>query len=105
MTCHFTRVHMHAGSACVVFVLFGGIKWDYAVLMIVAAFIVTTGGQLLTFRIIAQLGRRSIVIIAMGILLTLGAVIMGIESGIYVKGAYPHSFLEHGSICDPGHGA
>ena len=92
-----------AGSASVVYVTFGGVKWDYATLMIVAGFLVTTAGQLLTYQIIAKLGRRSIIVVAMAVLLSAGAVIMGYEAVAAVLRAYPNRYLVHDTICSDDH--
>lgn len=89
----------HAGSASVVYLLFGGVKWDYATLMIVTSMIVTAAGQMLTYDIIKRFGRRSIIIVAMAILLTVGGFIMSIQGIVRLSHAYPDKFLEHGAFC------
>lgn len=86
-----------------VYLTFGGVKWDYAALMIVTGFVVTAAGQMLTYRVIAKLGRRSIIVVAMAMLLTAGAVIMGYEAVAAVLRAYPNHFLDHDTICSDDH--
>jgi MFS family permease len=82
-----------------VYATFGGIKWDYAALMFVTGFLITIAGQLLTYHVIAKLGRRSVIIIAMAMLLSVGAIIMGYESVTTMLQAYPDKYLTHTSIC------
>lgn len=81
------------------YVVFGGVKWDYAWLMIVTSIVVTAVGQVLMNDIIKRMGRRSIIIIAMATLITAGAAIMGLQTFVRVKNAYPNKFLHHGKIC------
>jgi MFS family permease len=82
-----------------VYVVFGGVKWDYAWLMIVTSIVVTAVGQVLMNDIINRMGRRSIIIIGMATLITAGAAIMGLQTFVRVKNAYPNKFLHHGKIC------
>jgi hypothetical protein len=51
-----------------VYITFGGVKWDYAAVLMVTGFLVTVAGQLLTYHVIATCGRRSVIILAMAVL-------------------------------------
>jgi hypothetical protein len=88
-----------AGSASVVYITFGGIKWDYAGVLMVTGFVVTVRGQLAAHHIIKTLGRRSIVVIAMAVLLTVGAVIMAYEIWPALKLAEHSGFFHISRIC------
>jgi hypothetical protein len=83
----------------VVYITFGGIKWDYAVLMMLTGFAVTATGQLLTYHIIQTLGRRSVVVIAMALLLSSGALIMAYEIWPALEAAQHAGFLHISRIC------
>lgn len=88
-----------AGSASVVYLTFGGVKWDYAALMMLTGFFVTGLGQMLTYHVIETMGRRSVIIVAMAVLLSVGAVIIGYESIAAFVRDYPDNLLDHSSIC------
>lgn len=79
-----------AGSASVVYLAWGGVKLDYGVLYVLTGFLVTLAGQLLTYHIIATLGRRSVIIFAMALLLTIGLFTMAYESVLSVQHAIHH---------------
>lgn len=59
-------------------------------------------GQRLTYYIIEMWHRRSVVIIAMSILLSVGAVIMGINTGLAVDRAWPDHFWQFNTFCGSG---
>ena len=78
---------------------FGGVQWDYAALMIVTGFVFTFAGQRLTYYIIETLGRRSVIVICMATLLSVGACIMCYESIAAVVRDYPDHLLYHDTFC------
>jgi hypothetical protein len=88
-----------AGSASVVYITFGGIKWDYGALMILTGFFITVLGQKMTYHIIDTLGRRSVVVIAMALLLTVGAGIMAYEIFPALIEAHVNGFFHVSRIC------
>ena len=91
--------HDAAGSASAIYLTFGGLQSDYASLMVITGFIVTLAGQLLTYHIIAVCGRRSVIIMAMAILLSTGAVIMGYEAARIIRQDWPDHILYHDTVC------
>lgn len=60
-----------AGSAAVVYSNFGGVVTDYAVALLLLGFVVTLLGQLCTMKLVKALGRRSVIIFAMSLLMLL----------------------------------
>ena len=78
---------------------FGGVQWDYAALMMVTGFVVTYAGQQLVYYVIRVFGRRSLIIIAMAALLTVGAVVMAYEAAATFWHVYPDHVFHHDSIC------
>ena len=88
-----------AGSASAVYLTFGGVQWDYALLMMVTAHAVTYAGQKLTYYIIEMWHRRSVVIIAMATLLTVGAAIMAVSTSFAVERAWPDKFWQFDTFC------
>jgi uncharacterized membrane protein YfcA len=88
-----------AGSASVVYITFGGIQWDYGALMILTGFFITVLGQKMTYHIIDTLGRRSVVVIAMALLLTVGAGIMAYEIFPALLEASANGFFHIARIC------
>jgi uncharacterized membrane protein YfcA len=83
----------------VVYITFGGIKWDYGLLMIITGFVITVLGQTLTYHMIDKLGRRSVVVIAMALLLTMGAVIMVYEIFPALSEAHTVGYFHVSHIC------
>lgn len=81
------------------YITFGGVKWDYAAVMIVTGFLVTVFGQLLTYRIIESCGRRSVIVAAMAALLTAGAAIMIYEVLPVLQRAHEEGFFHTTPIC------
>lgn len=79
--------------------MFGGIKWDYAILMIISGIIITAAGQILTYRIISSLGRRSVILAAMAVLLSVGAVIMVYEVVPVMESAQHTGFFHSNPVC------
>jgi hypothetical protein len=94
-----THVRTLTGSASVVYITFGGILWDYAAVLMTTAFAVTLAGQLLTYHIIATFGRRSVIVLAMAVLLTNGASIMVYESAATAVHAARHGWLHASGVC------
>jgi uncharacterized membrane protein YfcA len=82
-----------------VYITFGGIKWDYGILMMITAFSVTILGQKVAHHMIDKLGRRSVVVIAIAILVTAGAAIMAYEIWPAVYEARTSGFLHGNRIC------
>jgi uncharacterized membrane protein YfcA len=82
-----------------VYITFGGIKWDYGILMIITGFSVTILGQKIARHMIEKLGRRSVVVIAIAILLTAGAAIMAYEIWPAVSEARTTGFFHGSRIC------
>ena len=72
-----TMIAFTAGSACVVYIHFGGLIWSYACVLLVVAFVVTLLGQITTAALVRVLGRRSVIVFAMVLL-------MGMATGIAV---------------------
>lgn len=82
-----------------VYLTFGGVKWDYAALMILTGFVVTVLGQMWTYHMIEKLGRRSVVVVAMAVLLSMGALIMVYEIFPAISQAYTNGFFPASHIC------
>jgi hypothetical protein len=83
-----------------VYVSFGGVKWDYAAVFMVTGFFVTIAGQMLTYHIISSCGRRSVIILAMAILLTTGAAIMVYEAAAAFVHAADDGWFSISSLCE-----
>lgn len=81
------------------YLTFGGVKWDYAALMMLTGFVVTVIGQMMTYHMIEQLGRRSVVVVAMAALLTLGAVIMVYEIFPALSEAHVAGYFHVAHVC------
>ena len=77
-----TMIMFTAGSACVVYSRFGGIPWDYGPLLLVLGFLLTLCGQMLTFTLVKVLGRRSVIVYMMGLLMAAASVVMYYQSGL-----------------------
>jgi hypothetical protein len=89
----------HAGSASLLFITFGSVKWDYGALMIATGFVVTVAGQKMTHHIIKTFGRRSIVVVALAVLLSAGALIMIYEIFPVFLDAAKHGWFHVSRIC------
>lgn len=94
-----TMIFFTAGSASIVYLSFGGVKWDYGVVLMMTGFAVTFAGQMFTYYIIEALGRRSIIIIAMALLLTMGCSVMAYESVAAFAEAMKEGFFQVSSVC------
>eukprot|EP00775_Hariotina_reticulata_P007850 gene7850-8047_t len=96
-----TMIMFTAGSACVVYSRFGQILPDYAVVLITLGFTVTLLSQLLTFFLVRLLGRRSIIIFMMVVLMGVACAIMYLESFLETRRimAHPEELRHFGSIC------
>lgn len=81
------------------YLTFGGVKWDYAALMMLTGFIVTVVGQKMTYHMIEQLGRRSVVVLAMAVLLTMGSAIMVYEIFPALAAAHVAGYFHVSHIC------
>lgn len=82
-----------------VYLTFGGVKWDYAALMMLTGFLVTVAGQMMTYHMIETLGRRSVVVVAMAVLLTMGALIMVYEIFPALSQASTTGYFHVSRIC------
>jgi uncharacterized membrane protein len=82
-----------------VHITLGAVPWDYAAVLFVTGFTVTLVGQLLMYHIIAKTGRRSMIVLAMAVLLTSGAAIMVYETGLVIADAAHHGWLRASSLC------
>eukprot|EP00877_Chromochloris_zofingiensis_P012770 jgi/Chrzof1/7747/Cz02g35090.t1 len=96
-----TMIMFTAGSACVIYSRFGGIRWDYGSILLVLGFTITLLGQLLTFYLIKLLGRRSIIIFMMVCLMSIATVIMYYQSEREVEALihHPEELHHFGHVC------
>jgi uncharacterized membrane protein YfcA len=96
--CHAARGAC-AGSASIVYITFGGLQWGYVALMVATGFASTYAGQTLTYHVVEAYGRRSVIVIAMATLLSLGAVTMGYEAVVALARDWSGHLLYHDSFC------
>eukprot|EP00892_Ulva_mutabilis_P007949 jgi/Ulvmu1/5526/UM023_0062.1 len=95
-----TMILFTSSSASIVYITFGGIKWDYASLMVFTGFFFTLAGQIATYRVIALTGRKSVIVAAMSILVSVGGIIIIAQMWPLLASAYHRGFLRHAPICD-----
>lgn len=90
-----------AGSACVVYSRFGGIPHDYGPLLAILGFLFTFSGQMLTFRLVRMLGRRSVIVYMMGALMAAASLLMLYQSTVvgFQVLSDPGAAWEMGHIC------
>lgn len=81
------------------YLAWGGVKLDYGILYALTGFGVTLAGQMLTYHIIATLGRRSIIIFAMATLLSIGFFTMIYESSISLNDVVHYGLRHSVGIC------
>ena len=73
---------------------------DYSLALLALGFLVTLAGQGSTYWLMARLQRRSIVIIAMALLMLLAALTMYYESiVVFLVALHEHKLSERGHIC------
>lgn len=73
---------------------------DYSLCLLILGFVVTLAGQGSTYCLMGRLQRRSIVIIAMALLMLLAALTMYYESiVVFLDALHQHRLLERGHIC------
>jgi hypothetical protein len=96
-----TMIAFTAGSACVVYIHFGGLVWSYAWLLLVVAFVVTLLGQITTAALVRVLGRRSVIVWAMVLLMAMATGIAVYQAGVTWAHAvrHPSKMWHGGSIC------
>lgn len=94
-----------SAAACVVFVGFGAVQWDYGAALFVVALTFTALGQLATKWIMARLGgRSSVIVFAMAAILGISAVLLGLQGMVDSRAAFAaHRAWDWGSVC--GHGS
>ena len=73
---------------------------DYSLALLILGFVVTLAGQSSTYWLMGRLQRRSIVIIAMALLMLLAALTMYYESiVVFLDALHEHRLSERGQIC------
>lgn len=95
-----------AASAAIVYFNFGNIPQDYGISLFTVGFVVTLLGQALTHTLMRALGRRSIIIFAMVVLLVAADVLMYVRTGFAVAEAASHGLSDMfhlSGICSPEH--
>jgi uncharacterized membrane protein YfcA len=90
-----------AGSAAVVHLNFGGLVPDYAAALLALGFVATLAGQAASARLVAALQRRSVIIFAMALLMSLASAAGVVQMGAAVSAAArgPPPLWHWGSIC------
>ena len=68
-----TMILMTSASACLVCFTFGTLQYDYATVMSVIGFCATLVGQLIVYKLVKLLGRRSVIVFAMALRVTAAA--------------------------------
>eukprot|EP00884_Botryococcus_braunii_P020922 jgi/Botrbrau1/7513/Bobra.0019s0004.1 len=97
-----TMIFFTAAVASMVYLSFGGIPMDYAALFFVVGLVATMAGQLATTWLMRQLNRKSIIIIAMSVLMVLSLLMSCYEAGIQTYSAIIHHTLTaFHDICSP----
>jgi uncharacterized membrane protein YfcA len=96
-----TMIMFTAGSACVVYSRFGQILADYGAVLVAFGFCTTLCSQLLTFALIKLLGRRSVIVFMMVILMSIACSIMYVQSGFVTQDLVqnPSELTHFGRLC------
>lgn len=95
-----TMIIFTAASASVVYLSFGGIPTDYAVLTFFVGLIFTIIGQAACYWLMRALKRRSVVIVAMALLMVISMVIIYYEAVLTtVSSVKEHRLTHFGGIC------
>eukprot|EP00884_Botryococcus_braunii_P020092 jgi/Botrbrau1/6767/Bobra.0057s0003.1 len=95
-----TMICFTAASACVIYLSFGGIPYDYAGAVFAIGVLATLAGQVSTHWLVSHLNRRSIIIIAMAVLMALSMVMSYYEAGVlWLAAIRDHALDQFHSIC------
>lgn len=99
-----TMILFTAAASFTVYLSFGLYPWDYTVALMVVGFVATLAGQLATRSIIRAFGRRSIIVMAMVVLLVSGSALMVYQSANSISAVISHApgsetITAFGSIC------
>jgi uncharacterized membrane protein YfcA len=81
----------------------GFVQRDYALALLVTAFVVTWAGQLASQRLVKALGRRSIIVFVMAGMMMVAAVVAVLQSAFATRAAVREGDLwDWGSVCSRG---
>lgn len=96
-----TMIAFTAGSACVVYLNFGGLDSSVAVPLLALGFLATLVGQLGTSYLVKALGRKSVIIFVMTALMFLSTLAAFYQAGVNVEWVAAHmdQIWQGGSIC------
>lgn len=99
-----TMIVFTAAGSFMVYVSFGLSPWDYAAALMVLGFLATLAGQLAMYRLIQAVGRRSVIVMSMVVLLVIGCALMVYESARSIAAVARHEpgsekLTAFGSIC------
>lgn len=96
-----TMILLTSASACMVYFTFGTLQYDYAVVLAVCGFLTTLVGQLVVYKIIKLLGRRSIIVFAMALFMGMSSVVVVWQAAkLTLVSARAHDLWHWGHICD-----
>ncbi|EIE22493.1 hypothetical protein COCSUDRAFT_47913 [Coccomyxa subellipsoidea C-169] len=95
-----TMIMFTAASASVVYLSFGGIPFDYGLATFLVGLIFTMVGQVTCYWLMKALDRRSVVVIAMALLMVISMVIIYYEAVVStIAAVQDHRLLDFGTIC------
>ena len=95
-----TMILMTSASACLVCFTFGTLQYDYATVMSVIGFCATLVGQLIVYKLVKMLGRRSVIVFAMALFTAMSSVVVALQAAKQTTAAArAHDLWHWGSIC------
>ncbi len=96
-----TMILMTSSSACLVYFTFGTLQYDYAAVLATVGFLTTFLGQLVVYKLIKLLGRRSIIVFAMALFMAVSSVVVAWQAlKLTSLSARAHELWHWGHICD-----
>ncbi|BDA43515.1 probable sulfite exporter TauE/SafE family protein 3 [Coccomyxa sp. Obi] len=96
-----TMIMFTAASASVVYLSFGGIPFDYGLATFLVGLIFTLIGQVACYWLMKALNRRSIIVIAMALLMLISMGIIYYEAVIStISAVQDHRLWDFGTICE-----
>lgn len=89
-----------SAAACAVYISFGAVRRDYGSVLFLIGAAFTSIGLTLVSRAVAHLGRRSVIVVTMAVLLGVSAAAATYEAGVLtVDVARRGTWGEHGHVC------
>ena len=89
-----------AASACVVFISFGQLQFDYGVMFFCLGVVLTAIGQAVVMWLSARLRSRALIVFCMATLLSLSSVVLAAQGGyLSLHDARAHTLWHFGNLC------